>query len=412
LRRSDLSRDLRSQRAPQRAVEPQPLRGLTAEEIQALEGAAPGEGAVAAAELLRRRQATIYVTVIRRHNQIAVRTSDDRNMEQVRDLIRRLDVPTPLVLLEVKVLGIELGDGFRSAFDFQFVEGEAAGGFTTGDILPPAGASPSLLGSQLIPGALAFQYVGNQFRARMQLLENENRVTELATPLLLTANNEVSRLFVGEERPLNRSFSGSQTVVGDSTIVTPGSTTIEFRPVGTTLLITPNINADRTVSMRILQEISSISPNPATVLVPTSNGFAEQQVDVVQARSVSGTIVAKDGLAVAIGGLIEEQLTDSQQRVPILGNLPGVGFLFRKDTQSKTRRELVILVRPFVLYTPAESERISRDLLEELSLHPKAGDPRGHLGTHGPRDVVRPRTDPDRLRRYFRFHSLTPEERE
>jgi hypothetical protein len=56
--------------------------------------------------------------------------------------------------------------------------------------------------------------------------------------LLLSSNNEVSRLFVGEEWPINRGFSGGQTIVGDATIVTPATTTIEFRPVGTTLLIT------------------------------------------------------------------------------------------------------------------------------------------------------------------------------
>lgn len=413
-RRSDILRDVRRNRDTRN--EPRNiLEGLTAEDIQRLEAALAGQeglNATAIQELLRQREATIYVTVVKRHNQIAIRTSDDTTMKEIEKLIRRLDVPTPLVMLEVKIMAVDLGDGFQSAFDFQFKAGESAGGFTSGDIVAPTGDSFSLGGSDLISGGLAFQYVGNQFRARMQVLEDQNRVTALATPLLLTANNEVSRLFVGEEVPLNRSFGGSQTIVGDSTVITPGTTDIEFRAVGTTLLLTPNINADRTVTLRILQEVSSISPTPANVLVPDATGFVEQEVDVVQSRSVSGTIVAKDGLAVALGGLIEEQLVDSEEKVPLLGELPGLGILFRRDVKDRTRKELVIMVRPYVLNTPAESDRISRQLLEELSMHPNSPDAKGQLGTHSDDEVLRPMNEQQRIRQFFRFHSINPENRE
>jgi type II secretory pathway component GspD/PulD (secretin) len=95
-------------------------------------------------ELLRRRRALIYVAVIQRNNQIIVRTSDERTMEQIVELIARLDVPTPLVLLEVKILSTLLGDGFNSVFDYQFSDGgTVAGGFTTGNILPPLSDNPA-----------------------------------------------------------------------------------------------------------------------------------------------------------------------------------------------------------------------------------------------------------------------------
>ena len=111
----------------------------------------------------------------------------------------------------------------------------------------------------------------------------------MATPLILTANNEVSRVFVGEERPIVRNVS-TQTIVNDNQTATAPTTTIEFRPVGTTLLITPNINSDRTVTLRLLQENSSINPSGATIPIITGNGdVTNQPVDVVQTRTISGT---------------------------------------------------------------------------------------------------------------------------
>src|SRR5206468_5129544 len=135
-------------------------------------------------ELLRRRPETIFVTIIRQHNQLIVRTGDPKTMDQIRDLVCRLDVPTPVVLLEVKVLSIDLTDTFTSVFDYQFTDGKlTAGGFTTGNILPLASDALSTAArrfASITPAATAgspgsdrdllFQVVSANFRARLQLL--------------------------------------------------------------------------------------------------------------------------------------------------------------------------------------------------------------------------------------------------
>lgn len=428
-RRSDL---LRAGRSQQRAEEEFaatvadtiPLENLTPEQIQALvSGRRDLEDRQVLEEALRRFQPTIYITVIRRQNQLVVRTSDPETMQQVADLVAEVDVPTPLVLLEVKILEVDLQDDFNSVFDYQFTDGlTVAGQFTTGNILPPsADAVPTDVrrsapisfsdSSGVREGDLMFQVVSNNFRFRMQLLETKNRVTQLAAPLLLTANNEVSRLFVGEEVPLNRSFTGPQPLT-DTGFLGPafgaGSTAIEFRPVGTTLLITPSINADRSVTLRILQETSNIVPEGARVLVPTDTGFAPQFIDVVRSRTVSGTIVAKDGLAVAIGGLIDESARDNRRQVPVIGKLPVVGFFFRRQATERTRSELIVVVRPYVFNTPTESAHLSKKLLERISLHPNAPDGEGTLDTFAPHEVVRPNPPTNPLQTIFRFHSVDP----
>lgn len=359
---------------------------VDADEIQQLEkiiaGAKLEEGERDALleTLSRRQQASIYVTVAKRQNKLVVRTGDEQAMAQIRTLVDRLDVPTSLVLLEVRVLSIDLVDDLSSFFEYQWAKNKTAGSFGLGNILPPAPGTLGPGGTGLNAGNLIFQFVDTNFAARLQLLQTKNRVRLLSTPILLTANNEVSRLFVGREVPLNRSFAGGQAIANQTTTTTtPGTTNIEFRPVGTSLLITPNINSDRTVTLRIVQETSDVT-STATVLVPTDTGFTPQEVNVVSSQSVSGTIVAKSELAVAFGGLIEKGKTDENEQVPILGDIPLIGFLFKRRVDRDTRREIVIVVRPYVLSTPAESEAASHGLLDKLGANVRALDVKPYAG--------------------------------
>ena len=332
---------------------PERVEGLTAEDVQSLEGAQAAEREQAIQQLVERR-VDIYINVINRLNKLMVRTSDARTMDQIRDLINRIDVPTPAVLLEVKIFSVTLNQGCSSAVDYLFSNGTVSAG---------------LASSGVQSGDLTFQFASKNFNARLQALESKGQVRMISTPTLLTANNEVSRLFVGEERPLNRSFSGSQAVVGNSTVVTPGTTSIEFRPVGTTLLITPNINADRTVTLRLLQENSNIVTNGASVLVPTNTGFSPQNVDIVQARSVSGTVIARDDVPVVIGGLLDTTLTKTRSQVPILGTIPVVGLLFGQRNNTKTRNELVVVIRPRLVDPCEGGTRASRKFVESTGVN-------------------------------------------
>lgn len=369
----------------------QSLRNLTPEQAQRVERALAGSGDSSEVEAMRKRPATIFVTSSRRNNQVVVRTSDAGALDAIRKLVTRMDVPTPLVLLEVKVVSIELGKEFRSSFDYQFSNNTIGAAFSRGaiDRPNPAGEFSGAqlpLGDSVLGGAgfnsgdMTFVVVSDNFRARMQLFESKNRVKTLSTPILLTANNEVSRIFLGEQRPIVTGIS-SQTILTDNNAATTPNTTTELRNVGTTLLITPNINSDRTVTLRLVQDNSTISPNAANIPIVTNTnqsgvlgnltnrttGVQNVPVDVVASRTVSGTFVAKDGMAIAIGGLIENDNIDKREQVPLLGNIPVLGFFFRRTDREKSRHELVIMIRPYVMSTPADGERVSRDLLDRLA---------------------------------------------
>lgn len=319
----------------------------------------------------REKNADIFVTASRRNNLIVIRTGDPQVMSDIRELIQRLDVPTPMVLLEVKVLQLSLNNDFTSSFEYEFnktfnvnatTPTETTAGFPGFNPLATAARTDSM----------SFQVLSDNLKVRIQMLEKDGHVTTLATPTLLTANSEVSRLFIGEERPMVRNIS-SQTVVNNENVVTTPQTQTELQPVGTMLLITPNINADRTVTLRLLQENSKILKNDATIPVATSAGLVQNvPIDVVSSRSISGTFVAKDDLTVAIGGLIEETESNQQSLIPFLGRLPYLGWFFRSTEKVKSRSELIILIKPHVISTPSEGEAISQRIMKELSAHPAA----------------------------------------
>jgi general secretion pathway protein D len=383
------------------------LPELSAEEARLLSEAAGG-GDDAAARQLAMRDAVTYVTSIQRLNRIIVRSGDPQMMDDIRSLVQRLDVPTPLVLLEVRVLRVDLSDGLDSSFDFAFRAGDVSGAFSGGEIAPPPTGSILPGGTGVNLSAGVFQIVSNNFQARLELLQSKGRVTSLATPILLTANGEVSRIFSGEQVPIVVGFTEPQVITGGDATTTLAATPVtELRDVGTDLLITANINADRTVTLRLLQETSQVNEDGATILVPTGPTFTSQSVDTVQSQSASGTIVARDGMLLAFGGLIEETESDQREQLPILGDLPLVGFLFRRESSVISRSELIVLVRPYVLSTPVEGDAISRNLLESLSIHPYRPGEGTRSGEADDWGVFRDQQPPfDRsLFDLFRFHT-------
>jgi len=344
---------------------------LSSAEIVALES-----GDEAMIQQIIEERADIYVTVIDRLNKVMVRTRDEETMQEICELINSIDVATPIVLLEVKIMEVELDRGVESAFDWSFDAGNVAGSF-----LPSGPASN---------GDLVFSIMNSSFQAQIRALQQGNKVTMLGKPMLLTANNEVSRLFIGEEVPLNRNFQGGQTVVTDGgPIITPSNTEIEFRPVGSTLLITPNINDDRTVSLRVLQEESRIVEQGAQILVPDQGGgFVNQLIDIVASQTASGTFVAKDRETIAIGGMITEKLQSRRSQVPVLGDIPVVGFLARNQRLERQRKEIVLLLTPHIIKTPGEGEAITRQIVEKNSFHPNSPTGEGQLGSFVPPDVL------------------------
>ncbi len=326
------------------------------------------------------QEPNIYVTMNSQHNLILIRTSDEKAVEDIEKLIIEIDRPIPQVLLEMKVLELTLGDGFRSTFDLEAVQPTPqTGGPPTSQIINPLNTSIPTVGRNvaatgrfpLEDNRFVYQFLNDRFRARVQLMANEDRVQELATPMLLAANNQQASIFIGEERILTTGVNTSVVTPGAGATTSTIEPVTELREIGNTVTILPHINEDRTVTLTISQDSSSVSVGAATIPVAgnagTVTGFA---VDTVNTAKIEGTIVATNNLTVAVGGLIRQRMSENRQKVPVLGDIPVLGSLFRRDVKENTKTELVLLITPRVMRTPAEGQEAIRARIEELSDHP------------------------------------------
>jgi type II secretory pathway component GspD/PulD (secretin) len=347
---------------------------LTAEQLSRLEQQG---GVVRDAEGLTEGRPPIAVTVNRRHNLVVVRTSDADAMAEIERLVVDLDRPTPQVLLEMKVLELRLGDGMRTGLDVDLIAGPPRTNFETGEPTNPLARTAATVAEQVVAagnpplqgGALVYQFLNEHIRVRLEALGREDRVGVLATPLLLCANNEAARIFIGEERPLVRNFQ-LQTITTNGVVTNQVVPTVDLRDIGNSLRIVPRINADRTVTLTIIQDVSTVNIGGAQLPVPAGNGVTVVDVDTVDTANLEGTVIAKDGLTLAVGGLIRKELRDRQSGIPYLMDLPLVGWLFGETERVEEQRELLLLITPHVLMTPAEGQARSRERLEQLSLHP------------------------------------------
>jgi len=335
--------------------------------------------------------ANIFVSMSRKNNMLIVRTSDVKVMDEITRLVKELDVPTPMVLLEMRVLELQLDDNFSARFEWAFDGAAGAVGSHDSadlgqlsaeravDYLSSAGAGAM---GKFEP-TFAFTTLSKHILSKIQLMAQDGKVKTLATPTLLVANNEVSRIFSGSERPIVTGWTPGSTVVSGTGVGTTVDTVpqIERKDVGTMLLVSPNINADKTVTLRLLQENSDIG-GKADIEVYSAAvdaGESEQtqvagtrKIDYIDSRSITGTFVAKDGMAVMAGGLIKETESEKYYRTPFLGSIPLLGWLFRGTEKVKNRTEMIILIKPHVIMTPMEGGKISAKLMKALSDHPAA----------------------------------------
>lgn len=340
--------------------------------------------------------ANIFVTISRKTNMLFVRTSDAAVMDAIRDLIKRIDVPTPMVLLEVKVLELNVTDDFDAGIKWTIKDfNTSLGNANTEDGFKNIVAKTLLASKTAVDPTLSmtFAVVSDHVRAEIDMMQRDGKAKVLATPTLLTANNEVSRIFSGAQYPLVTGWTKADTTTTDGVVV-QGSPTVEIekKDIGDMLLITPNINADKTVTLRVLQENSLVDPTKS-VSIPVNGGTGEERaIQYVESRSIVGTFVAKDGMTIMAGGLIKESEAETYWRTPVLGSIPILGWLFRGTEKSKVRTELIVLIKPHVISTPMEGGKISEELMKALSAHP-AADGRDSMEIHKPVKTHTPKDD-------------------
>ena len=321
---------------------------LSVDQIAALGTEGESRNIVSAEQLLTlsTQREPIFVTMISEHNIIAVRTGDKEALEQIEKLVNKIDKPVPQVLLEMKIMDVLLGDDFSSVFNYAFDD-------------PNSDDSVSLGNNSAIGGNLIYQFVNDKLTANIEFLEENKRINVLSTPIVMAANNRAAKLFVGDELVIVKGYTktslsaggGSNlTVVNNSSTIVP-VTAIE--EVGNTIEIEPYINSDGTITMKLKQQISSLKNNAATVGVVQDDNILSLPIDSISTASLEGTVLAKDGLTFAVGGLVREDISEQTSRVPFLSSIPLLGRIFSSVQDKKTKSELILMITPRIMSDPA-----------------------------------------------------------
>jgi len=305
------------------------------------------------------RRLPAVIAVFKRNNSIVVRSTDEGLLRHITGLIRELDTPVNQVLLELRIVRLQLGDGFESFLDFSWENiGNRALSLST---LGGAGS--------LASDTFAAAFSRENLEARLQLFAREDRLNTISSPFLMTADNAEVRFFVGEQVPLRTGVSKETVRTGDLQDLVFFLPQVQEREIGTELEIKSFINADRTITMEIVATIEA--PNIGVSSIPLVNERTGQVVnfplDGVDKNELRSILAVPTGDTVALGGFIRLEDQDFEQKVPLLGDIPVLGYLFKKVERAASRSETVILITPHVMGHPAEGADASKRMLERSS---------------------------------------------
>ncbi|MGB6604466.1 MAG: type II secretion system secretin GspD, partial [Steroidobacteraceae bacterium] len=283
-------------------------------------------------------------------------TAPPKIMRQVMDIVDKLDIRRPQVLVEAIIAEVDVDKesdlGVNWAFFGQGTNVPIGGfvspvGGTSIVDLATAAVNPSSVSDTLLEGTTLgvgrVAGTGVNFAAMLRAIRTDTDTNVIATPSAVTMDNQEAELKVAQEVPF---ITGQYT---SGTAVTGGQVnpfqTIQREEVGTILKVTPTISAEGSqVMLKISIESSSIGAKPAGAVDLVTNK-----------RTITTTVLIEDGGVVALGGLIEDDSTSSSDRVPGLGNIPIIGYLFKNRSAMSTKNNLIIFIRPKILTNPNQA---------------------------------------------------------
>ena len=247
--------------------------------------------------------------------------------------------------------GVVAGTNFGSNGNLLDITKATLGGSAAG----ATAATGISLGEGLNIG-LIHNYFGTYGLAAIaRVLQSQTNTNIASTPNLITLDNEEAKIVVGSNVPF---VTGQFTNTGGAGALTSPFQTIERKDVGITLRIRPQIGENGTIRMAIFQESSSLS---SQVAPGTSNAGPS-----TNKRSIESNVVVDDGQILVLGGLIEDRYTDNRSKVPLLGDIPYLGALFRSESRTKTRTNLMVFLRPVVMRDADTANRLSLDRYEQI----------------------------------------------
>ena len=338
----------------------------------------PGQAAGGKSPLLSR---DVQIVADKATNTLIITaTSDDYKV--LEDVIQSLDVSRPMVYIEALVMEVAVTKSFQVGVEWRgikdttsttalgglgsaaFVGSGGLGGGGAYNVMPnvnigtaggavsfPQGFSLGMLGAGITIGGITFPTIG----AVLQAYQNDSEVSILSTPQIMTLDNEEAEINVGSNVPyLTRqdTSSGVTTTAGGINY-----SSYEYKDVGVTLNITPHINAEDFVRLKLDQKVSKVTTG-ADIARPTT-----------LKRQAKTTVVVKDRETIVIGGLMGDSTDSTTYQLPCLGSIPVLGWLFKSAAQNREKTNLYVFITPHIIRTQkdaAELYRVKKDEMGEV----------------------------------------------
>ena len=287
-------------------------------------------------------------------NSLIIRTNP-RNYPAILALINKLDLLPQQVLIEVLIVDLQVDEQTAAGLELALQNPGGPEGRTIAGGISSSTDNASSLGSSLSTAASSFLRGGSFFVgqpdkiiAQLQIFASDSKTNVLANPILVTSDNKAANISITDEIPIVQEASVPS---GGSAVV---SATVEYRSVGVKLDITPKINSEKFINLKINQEISSRGTDVGDQ--PSFN-----------TRQVNTEVVLKDNQVLVMGGLMRTDTIDTVSGVPVLKDLPYIGKLFGSESTSLKKTELMIFITPHVISNTGDSEFVTYEFKKRLS---------------------------------------------
>jgi general secretion pathway protein D len=273
-------------------------------------------------------------------------TAPPKTMRAMMGVIDKIDIRRAQVLVEAIIVEVSAQKSAELGITWAvYNQGNIAAATNFPGLVPGVvglagvldGAAEDVAGALTDGANIGFGSVsdsGTSFVGLIQALEADADTNIMATPTLVTMDNEEAEINVGQEVPF---VTGSFSNTGSSGGAVNPFQTVEREQVGLTLKITPQINEGDAILLEIDQEVSSLATSTAAVDLITNN------------RTITTKVIVEDGATLVLGGLIQDEMRDVEQRVPVLGSLPLIGALFRATRTELVKTNLMIFIKPTIL---------------------------------------------------------------
>ena len=305
--------------------------------------------------------------------------ADEATAKYIGQVLTNLDRPKPQVLIKVVFLEVTRNDssdiGVEGSFSKSIGSSGTSGlvtnftvanpGTPTAAIVPssitPAQSLPFVSASNMFgqPAATSgfsganglYQILGQDYQATIHAIAQAGRAKVLSRPSILARNNQPATITVGQEVPLITGTTYDS--LGNS------HNAYTYTSVGVILKVTPFITEDGLVEMMVSPQISQLDPGPGIPISASANGSGVISAPIIDIRSADTVAVTPDGQTVVIGGLMQNTKTETITKIPLLGDIPLVGNLFKRTQLSDAKSELIIFLTPHIVMGPKELAALS-----------------------------------------------------